>query len=104
MKKLAVLFPGIGYHCDKPLLYYSARLARGAGYTEQIRIEYEYHGGNLRKNPELKEEALEVLFRQAEEALSRVDFRSYDEVLFLSKSIGTVIACRYAETYGLKCK
>ena len=23
MKKLAVLFPGIGYHCDKPLLYYS---------------------------------------------------------------------------------
>lgn len=21
MKKLAVLFPGIGYHCDKPLLY-----------------------------------------------------------------------------------
>ena len=30
--RLAVLFPGIGYHCDKPLLYYSARLARTAGY------------------------------------------------------------------------
>ena len=31
-KKLAVLFPGIGYHCDKPLLYYSAKLAGAAGY------------------------------------------------------------------------
>ncbi len=29
-KRLAVLFPGIGYHCDKPLLYYSAKLARAA--------------------------------------------------------------------------
>ena len=26
MKKLVVLFPGIGYHCDKPLLYYGLKL------------------------------------------------------------------------------
>ena len=32
-KRLAALFPGIGYHCDKPLLYYSAKLARAAGYA-----------------------------------------------------------------------
>ena len=25
--KLAVIFPGIGYHTDKPLLYYSKKLA-----------------------------------------------------------------------------
>ncbi len=24
--KLAVFFPGIGYHCDKPLLYYAKKL------------------------------------------------------------------------------
>ena len=30
-KQLAVLFPGIGYHADKPLLYYSAKLARAHG-------------------------------------------------------------------------
>ena len=29
--QLAVLFPGIGYHIDKPLLYYSAKLARARG-------------------------------------------------------------------------
>ena len=31
-KKLCVLFPGIGYHCEKPLLYYAAKLAVSAGY------------------------------------------------------------------------
>ena len=30
--KLAVVFPGIGYGPDKPLLYYAARLARNQGY------------------------------------------------------------------------
>ena len=24
--KIAVFFPGIGYHCDKPLLYYARKL------------------------------------------------------------------------------
>lgn len=31
--KLVVCFPGIGYHCDKPLLYYSRKLAACAGTT-----------------------------------------------------------------------
>lgn len=26
-RRLAVVFPGIGYHADKPLLYYSRKLA-----------------------------------------------------------------------------
>ena len=33
MKKLAVIFPGIGYHVDKPLLYYSRKLAGEAGFS-----------------------------------------------------------------------
>lgn len=31
-KKIAVPFPGIGYTCDKPLLYYSGKLAEKYGY------------------------------------------------------------------------
>ena len=30
--KLAVVFPGVGYHADKPLLYYSRKLAAQYGY------------------------------------------------------------------------
>lgn len=33
MKKLAVLFPGIGYHCDKPLLYYSKKCLSAGSLT-----------------------------------------------------------------------
>ena len=30
-RRLAVVFPGIGYHADKPLLYYSRKLAAQQG-------------------------------------------------------------------------
>ena len=35
-KRLAVIFPGIGYHCDKPILYYSRKLAKEQEYKEII--------------------------------------------------------------------
>ena len=35
--KLVVCFPGIGYHCDKPLLYYSRRLARA---DREVLVQY----------------------------------------------------------------
>ena len=39
MKKIACLFPGIGYTCDKPLLYYSWKLLDGLGW-EIIPVRY----------------------------------------------------------------
>ena len=48
--KAAVFFPGIGYHCDKPLLYYSRKLAQECGYEETIALSYTYDGGNIRVN------------------------------------------------------
>ena len=48
--KSAVFFPGIGYHCDKPLLYYSRKLAQECGYEETIALSYTYDGGNIRGN------------------------------------------------------
>ena len=38
-KKIAVYFPGLGYHHDKPLLIYSRKLLESLGY-ERIKIEY----------------------------------------------------------------
>lgn len=64
--KLAVVFPGIGYTADKPLLYYTGRLASKHGY--QIRTV------------------------------------SYGSILFISKSIGTVISSAYASRHDLTVK
>lgn len=44
------LFPGIGYHCDKPLLYYGKKLAIMHEYTDCISLSYSYDGKNIRGN------------------------------------------------------
>ncbi len=98
MKKLVVLFPGIGYTCDKPLLYYADDLAANAGY-ERIKVSYVLPGDNkIRGNLEKMEEAFRILYARAEECLADVDWSEYEEVIFVSKSIGTVIASAYAKT------
>ena len=56
--KLVVCFPGIGYHCDKPLLYYSRKLAACAGYDHTLLLQYTYHKDGLRGSPAALREAL----------------------------------------------
>lgn len=101
MAKLAVFFSGIGYHCDKPLLYYSRKIACEQGYQEYQTINYTYHAENICGNEKKMEEAYEALFSQAEAELADVVWADYDDVLFVSKSIGTIIAASYAKKYGL---
>lgn len=38
--KLTVLFPGIGYHTDKPLLYYSKKLAAGYARKYDLNVKH----------------------------------------------------------------
>ena len=100
--KLAVFFPGIGYHCDKPLLYYAKKLTQQCRYEECISLSYSYDGENIRGNQQKMQQAFEALYAQAEEKLADVDFGKYSEILFISKSVGTIIASAYAleQTYA----
>ena len=102
-RKLAVCFPGIGYHCDKPLLYYSRRLAKEAGY-EELQLSYTFFGGNIRGNKEKMREAFFTLYDQAGEQLADVNWESWDEILFVSKSIGTIISAAYAAKQHIPCR
>lgn len=102
MSKLAVYFPGIGYHCDKPLLYYSRKIACGLGYQNYRNISYTYSAGNIRGDERKMKEAYEALLSQTEAELADIAWTELDDVLFVSKSIGTIIAACYAEKYGLK--
>lgn len=103
MKKLAVIFPGVGYHTDKPLLYYSKKIAAQNGY--EIR-EVPY--GNFPKGVKGSKEKMEEVFfsavRQSEEILKDVDFSLYDDILFLSKSVGTAVASAYGGKHGLNTR
>ena len=95
-KKLAVFFPGIGYHNDKPLLYYSRKLASEAGF-QCIRVDYNGFASGIKGDMEKMKEALETAYSQTELILSSVDWKTYEDIVFISKSIGTVVAARYAK-------
>lgn len=103
MSKIAVLFPGIGYTCDKPLLYYSAKLAAEKGY-EVVRVPY----GNF--PPHVKGDAAKMYQcfvsarEQSEDILKDVAWSDYDEIVFFSKSVGTVVALSYASEHGINVR
>lgn len=85
MKKIAVYFPGIGYHCDKPLLYYSRNAACELGYENYKNVAYTYKAGNIRGNEEKMKETYETLFLQTETELADFVWSDYDDVLFSLK-------------------
>lgn len=106
--KLAIFFPGIGYHCDKPLLYYSRKLADEAGYKSILTLDYSLAGsnitGNIRGDKEKMQQAFSYLYAQAAKQLSSVNWSDYDEIIFISKSIGTVIASAFAQHEKISCR
>lgn len=101
-KGIAVLMPGIGYTCDKPLLYYGGKLARGLGW-EVLPVPY---GGFPPKERDGKylAKCAAIALTQAEELLAGVKWEKYESVLLLSKSIGTAVAARYAAAHGIACR
>lgn len=103
MKQIAVFFPGIGYHCDKPLLYYSRALARAAGY-ETVSLRYTFQGGDIRGNEEKMRQAGLILYAQTEEALREIPWGEYGRILFVSKSVGTALAAAYARIHGIQSR
>lgn len=110
--KLAVYFPGVGYHCDKPLLYYARKIAAACGFDQHITLSYTTQIRDLLGNPINMKAAFLELYEQAESALDKTAAFSQqsgvasccDEILFISKSVGTAIAARYASEHNLPCR
>ena len=88
-KKIVVSFPG-GRGYEIPLLYFGAKYYEDQGY-EKIFISHPGYG----------DYEFSVLFENAEQIISKIDFSEYDEVVFVAKSIGTVVACQIKEKYQI---
>jgi len=92
--KLLVQFPGVDYSCDKPLLYYAAQVFDNRGYEiKKIKYKTRFNIKTDNLNDFIEENRAYVL-----EQLIDIDFKKYEDVVFLSKSIGTAIA-GYFEVY-----
>lgn len=110
--KLAVYFPGVGYHCDKPLLYYARKIAAACGFDQHISLSYTTQIRDLLGNPINMKAAFLELYEQAESALDKTAAFSQqsgvasccDEILFISKSVGTAIAARYTSEHNIPCR
>lgn len=93
--KLAVIFPGIGYHADKPLLYYSTKLAKACGY-EIRQVAYGGFPDKVRGSKEKMQQSFELALQQTRELLQDIQFEKYEKLLFISKSVGTAVSGAYA--------
>ena len=98
--KLAVLFPGIGYHTDKPLLYYAKKLAASHGY-EIVKVSYQHFPEKVKDSKEKMQQSVEIALEQAEEKLKGIQFSQYETILFISKSIGTAVAAAFAKRHRI---
>ncbi|MCR4590120.1 MAG: alpha/beta hydrolase [Lachnospiraceae bacterium] len=99
--KLAVFFPGIGYTADKPLLHYCRKLAVENGYEIRI-ISYSGFPEKIQGNREKMTESFQIALSQAEAILSEVDYARYDDILFVGKSIGTIVAAKIASENSVR--
>ena len=105
MRKIAVVFPGVGYTKDRPLLYYAGKAAVKYGY-ELKHISFvglEWSKEKLTDQAFLSQ-TLEKCLHMTEEAFKDLGDISGDDVVFISKSIGTVVATAYARKKSLNVK
>lgn len=101
--KIAVLFPGIGYTCDKPLLYYAGKLAGKYGY-ELRPVAYGNFPSGVKGNREKMEQSFYSALQQSEEILKDICWEDYEDILFISKSVGTIVAAAYMKNHKIRAR
>jgi len=101
--KLAVLFPGIGYTCDRPLLYYAGRMLQRLDY-QVVPLTYGGFPPNIKGDPLKMLEAFFSALDQTEDQLKPLNFNAYDDILFIGKSVGTRVALQYARDENLNAR
>ena len=88
-KKLVISFPG-GRGYEIPLLYFTSKHFEDMGY-EKLFISH----------PDSSEIKYETLYEGAEKIIQSIAFEEYESIIFIAKSIGTVVACKIKEMYKI---
>lgn len=100
MPKIAIFFPGIGYTVDKPLMYYTRKLASQCDYDIKL-MTYTGFPKKVIGDTQKMQESYEIALKQTEDMLKDINFEEYDDILFVGKSVGTAVATSYANAHGL---
>ena len=91
-KKIVVSFPG-ARGCEIPLLYFGAKHFEDKGYEKRF-ISY----------PLNREITLENVLNNALEMLRDIDWDEYEDIVFVAKSLGTVVSCMVKERLAIPAR
>lgn len=98
---LVVEFPGAQYGTELPLFHYPRKLAFQYGF-DVLSLEYGYQSARLK--PEFSDELIGSIVSDLAEAFQTIDFSTYQRIVFLSKSLGTVVSRLAGRETGDGCK
>lgn len=86
---LAVVYPGLRYNCDKPLLYYTTQILIQQGYDVlQLRVDYKTQEF---KNLSQTEQTIQLIEDGKALLNEGIQARSYSHIILAGKSLGTLI-------------
>ena len=87
--RLCVLFPGMGYTCDRPLLHFTGKAALSLGY-DLLALSY----GDVPQELDRarSEENVKRVIEKCTALLSAADTEKYSETVYVGKSLGTMPA------------
>lgn len=83
---LAVYFPGQNYSCELPLLHYLGKVGLESNH-DLLMLEYGYQSARIDFDPD----KIDEITSESHNAIMNIA-GNYKEIVFISKSLGTVIA------------
>lgn len=98
-KKIAVFFPGRRYSVDCPLLYFADFVCSMKGYDRAF-LHYARH--REEKNNTTIPEDIENVKDYVMATIQAKELENYDDIVFVSKSVGTVMAGYAREKLRIK--
>lgn len=98
-KKIAVFFPGRRYSVDCPLLYFADFVCSMKGYDRAF-LHYARH--REEKNNTTIPEDIENAKDYVMATIQAKELENYDDIVFVSKSVGTVMAGYAREELKIK--
>ena len=93
--RLAIVFPGHAYPLAAPLLHYVAEASYAAG-VDVIGVEYGYQANRRDLGPD----GVAGVVEEVSAALSALHLAPYEDIVFIGKSIGTVVQTEVAQGIG----
>lgn len=100
--KVAIIFPGVGYTCQMPVLYYTTMVLLDSGY-DVLWVEYKYDKGIFSKQP--ADESLRWLYFDAEASYNAAMAEGrYKSVVLVGKSLGSFALAHLGKGIGRASK